>query len=308
MAANAPTVHGAARARAARGAITAAGEARRSGLSAARVGYGAAALAVAGGWLITRRVPLVDPVDGLGYWLGIVGASLMAILLLYPLRKRIRLFRVFGATRHWFRMHMVFGVLGPILILYHSNFSLGSLNSNVALVCTLLVAASGLVGRYLHARVYADLEGHKQSVASLSQKAALTTEQRSRASRLAPHLLERMSRFDRLVLTPPEGLLAGLLLPVRLAVTARVGFLQLAWHARREIRREAKRAGLGRHQRRRVQKAVTRMIATHLRRVRRAAEFHSYERLFSLWHVFHLPFFYILVVTALLHVLAVHMY
>ena len=54
--------------------------------------------------------------------------------------------------------------------------------------------------------------------------------------------------------------------------------------------------------------AVSEMIGTHLRRVRRVAEFHSYERMFSLWHIFHLPFFYILVMTALLHVLAVHMY
>jgi hypothetical protein len=45
-----------------------------------------------------------------------------------------------------------------------------------------------------------------------------------------------------------------------------------------------------------------------LRQIRRVAELGSYERLFSLWHVFHLPFFYILVVTALVHVLAVHMY
>ena len=34
----------------------------------------------------------------------------------------------------------------------------------------------------------------------------------------------------------------------------------------------------------------------------------SYERLFGLWHVFHLPFFYMLVVTAIVHVVAVHMY
>jgi hypothetical protein len=45
-----------------------------------------------------------------------------------------------------------------------------------------------------------------------------------------------------------------------------------------------------------------------LKRVRRVAELGSYERMFSLWHVFHLPFFYMLVVAALIHVLAVHMY
>jgi hypothetical protein len=117
-----------------------------------------------------------------------------------------------------------------------------------------------------------------------------------------------MKRFDRLVLTPPVGFWSCLVLPAKLAVTARLGYVNLAWHARREIRQEAVRAGIGHKQRRRVQRGVSQMIATHLRRVRRVAEFHSYERLFSLWHVFHLPFFYILVLTALAHVLAVHMY
>ena len=98
---------------------------------AALFGYAAAAAAVLFGWWITRTTALVDTEQGLGYWLGIAGASLMATLLLYPLRKRWRPMQMLGATRHWFRMHMIFGVLGPVLILYHCNFSLGSLNDTV---------------------------------------------------------------------------------------------------------------------------------------------------------------------------------
>jgi hypothetical protein len=281
---------------------------RRSRVNAANLGYGAAALATILGWIVTREYQLVDPLRGLGYWLGIVGASLMAILLLYPVRKRIRLLRFLGSTKHWFRMHMVFGVLGPILILYHSNFQLGSLNSNIALVCTLLVAGSGLVGRYFYTKIYSDLEGHRRSLQELTDRARLTADQKARTAALAPHLIERMNRLDALVLEPPVGFMACLSLPARLAITTRIGFLRLAWHARREIRKKADKAGVGKTQRKKVQSAVCRMLSMHLKQVRRVAEFHSYERLFSLWHVFHLPFFYILVITALVHVLAVHMY
>ena len=108
--------------------------ATRHGLTAAGYGYLGAAFATLAGFLLTRRYELVDPEYGAGYWLGIVGAALMAILLLYPLRKRLRVLHGLGSTRHWFRMHMIFGVLGPILILYHSNFTSGSLNSNVAMM------------------------------------------------------------------------------------------------------------------------------------------------------------------------------
>jgi hypothetical protein len=279
-----------------------------SRIGPAGYGYMAAALAIVAGWSVTREHNLVDPLRGVGYWLGIVGASLMAILLLYPIRKRVRLLRFLGATRYWFRMHMTFGVLGPVLILYHCNFSLGSLNGSVALLCTLLVAASGLVGRYLHSRIFADLEGHRRSLQDLSARASLTPEQTTRMTSFAPELMKRMTHFDNQVLAAPSSFVAGLMLPAKLAIRTRLGYLRLAFHARREIGREAKRAGVGRVQRRKVQNSVCRMIRQHLRRVRRVAEFHSYERLFSLWHVFHLPFFYILVITALVHVLAVHMY
>jgi hypothetical protein len=42
--------------------------------------------------------------------------------------------------------------------------------------------------------------------------------------------------------------------------------------------------------------------------MRKVAEFSFYERLFALWHVFHLPMFLLMVVAAIVHVLYVHMY
>jgi hypothetical protein len=274
----------------------------------ASLGYALAALAIWLGWMATRGAELVNPEAGLGYWLGILGASLMAILLLYPLRKRLRWMRGLGPTRYWFRVHMIFGVLGPILILYHCNFSLGSLNSNVALACTLLVAGSGLVGRYLHARVHIGLDGHRATLRELTMRARITDEQRNRTSALVPHLLERMQAYDRLVLEPPKGFAASMLLPLRLAVQTRWKCIGLCWFAHRQLRLQARRSTVIAAQRRRLQRVTFRFISEHLRRVRRVAELSSCERLFALWHVFHLPFFYMLVLTALLHVLGVHMY
>jgi hypothetical protein len=40
----------------------------------------------------------------------------------------------------------------------------------------------------------------------------------------------------------------------------------------------------------------------------RVAQFTAYERLFALWHVLHVPFVYLLVLTACFHVFAVHAY
>jgi hypothetical protein len=276
--------------------------------TAAQVGYGITALVVFVGWLYTRHYPIVDAQNGFGYWLGIIGASLMATLLLYPLRKRVRFMHVLGATRHWFRMHMIFGVLGPVLILYHCNFSFGSLNDTVALACTLLVAISGLVGRYVYAKVHVDLDGHRATLGELSAKARITAADRPQAASLVPQLLERLTAYDAVVLTPPQSTIASLLLPVKLAVQTRWTATRLIWYARGQLRAQARRSAVIRAERPRLQRAVARFVREHLRRVRRVAELGSYERMFSVWHVFHLPFFYMLVVAALIHVLAVHMY
>jgi hypothetical protein len=49
-------------------------------------------------------------------------------------------------------------------------------------------------------------------------------------------------------------------------------------------------------------------IIAYLRAVRDAAQFHTYERLFSWWHIFHIPLVYMMVFSAVYHVYAVHAY
>ena len=46
----------------------------------------------------------------------------------------------------------------------------------------------------------------------------------------------------------------------------------------------------------------------YLHSVVRVAQFSAYSFLFSLWHVAHIPFVYVLIVTTLVHIYAVHAY
>src|SRR5215470_2146925 len=73
------------------------------------------------GWL-NRGDSGLTPENGIGYWLGIAGSSLMVLLLLYPLRKRTKFLRLLGTVTFWFRAHMILGVIGPLLVLLHANF------------------------------------------------------------------------------------------------------------------------------------------------------------------------------------------
>ena len=106
----------------------------------------------------------ISPQHGLGYALGITGGSMMLLLLLYPLRKRVRWLNFMGKMTLWFRAHMVMGVLGPVLVLFHANFRSGATNSNVALACMLVVSGSGLFGRYFYTKIHHGLYGTRATL------------------------------------------------------------------------------------------------------------------------------------------------
>ena len=118
------------------------------------------------GWLQKENSNL-SPENGLGYILGIIGGSLMLLLLLYPLRKKARFMHHIGQVKHWFKMHMLFGVLGPLAILFHANFALGSVNGSIAMLSMVLVATSGLIGRYFYSRLHFGLYGRKANLQEL---------------------------------------------------------------------------------------------------------------------------------------------
>ena len=154
-------------------------------------GYSLTIIAIGAGWLL-RGYELIDAKDGLGYWLGILGGSMMLILILYPLRKRIRALRFLGRTAHWFQVHIVLGVVGPVLVLYHSNFQLGSFNSQVALYCMLLVAGSGVIGKHLYARIHNGLYGGKANLKDLRADLTRSLENSHGLATLLPRLTARL--------------------------------------------------------------------------------------------------------------------
>lgn len=118
------------------------------------------------------------------------------MLLLYPFRKKSRFMRNWGGVKHWFRAHMIMGVAGPVLVAYHSNFSLGSMNSNVALVSMLTVAGSGLIGRYFYSRVHRGLYGREVTLKELRQDLEANMEKSVSVLSYSPAVHKRLLAFD----------------------------------------------------------------------------------------------------------------
>jgi len=79
------------------------------------------------------RAPLLERAHHEGYWtwkaggsvghkLGIAGASMMALMLLYSVRKRVGALRRLGPLSRWLDVHIFLGVFGPLLVVLHSTF------------------------------------------------------------------------------------------------------------------------------------------------------------------------------------------
>jgi hypothetical protein len=259
------------------------------------------------GWL-NRDDNGLTPESGVGYWLGIAGGSLMLLLLLYPLRKRIRTLRALGSVGFWFRSHMILGVLGPVLVLLHANFRFGSINSNVALVAMLVVAMSGVVGRYLYGKIHLGLYGRKAEAQEILADADVLREAIGADLPVADRVVEQLSAFAQLGTIAPKSVLTGLLLVPAVSVRASFLRMRLIADARQAITVEGRRLGWSRKVRRRRLVGVAELVTLHIAAVKKAAAFAFYERLFRLWHVFHLPLFFLLVIAATIHIFAAHFF
>lgn len=247
---------------------------------------------------------------GLGYALGIAGGLMMLALLSYPLHKRFQIMGSILPVQRWFQIHMVLGILGPVCILFHCNFSLGSINSNVALGSMLLMVASGLIGRYLYTKIHNGLYGSKLTLHKLRETKdsafeQLSDDSHSRMPLLGDELLMRLESYERKALEKRNivsSALRVLTMGPRTQWTYWVTRISLM-RRKREILSSQNSNGLVAEYELSCQYA-----RDYIRTIRRLVQLGFYERLFALWHLLHLPIFFMLIATGFIHVYAVHFY
>jgi hypothetical protein len=109
-----------------------------------------------GGYVRAVAVPAAGGL--LGHALGIVGLTMMLMTeTLYSLRKRA-MRRPRGSMRSWLRFHIFTGIVGPYLVVLHSAWSFNGL-AGALTAMTVVVVASGFVGRYIYTAVPRTADG-----------------------------------------------------------------------------------------------------------------------------------------------------
>lgn len=261
------------------------------------------------GFFVSHGHPF-KPGDKVGYNLGLAGGLMILTLLLYPLRKRIGFMKKWAPLPIWFKWHMVFGILGPALIILHSTYFIGSINAGVALVCMMLVSGSGIFGRFFYTKIHYGLYGRHASFKQLQEDLDGSGDVKSIFS-FAPEIQKKMMGFRDYAMNSSKAgklqiwniILVGI--RVKLLTRSLIRDLEDAMYL------DANEKKWNDGQMKRLDDLFyqnANFVRTYLKTVRDLAQFSTYEKLFSFWHIFHVPLVYMLVFSAIWHVIAVHMY
>lgn len=253
---------------------------------------------------------LYKPGDKIGYNLGLTGGLMMLTLLFYPVRKRIHFMRSWGLLPSWFRWHMIFGILGPALIVFHSTFYVGSVNAGVAAACMLLVSGSGIFGRFFYTKIHYGLYGREASLKHLEAGLDGVGDVKAIFA-FAPAIHQKLTEFRARSIKSDLAKSLNLWTFATVGIRAKLLKIILTYRLKKVMYAEARKHGKDSALMRQIDEMFWEneaYLKSYLASVQAVSQFSTYERLFSLWHIFHVPLVYMLVFSAIWHVIAVHMY
>jgi hypothetical protein len=178
----------------------------------------------------------------------------------------------------------------------------------VALSCMLLVAGSGVIGRVIYRKIHHGLYGRSATLQEVQANLGIIGGDVKSKFHFAPDVEKRLKDFETSTLAELKGAWSRIWSFMTVGVRANWTYFIVA----RELER------LGRAHARKHDADITKVrnrvaagklaIRQYLNAVVDVARFSAYERLFSLWHILHVPFVFMLIISGIVHVIAVHMY
>jgi hypothetical protein len=232
--------------------------------------------------------------------LGIAGSVIMISGAgFYALRKRVKRLRSFGQMKHWLNFHILFCLLGPLLIAYHSALTVKAPNSGVAFYAMLVVVASGVVGRYIYRHFQFTLSGERATLREMCEEIGQLDE-KLRARFSDSHTITDMIRrfFELRERQKQGGLLRSFYTMVR-----------LDWLERRLRRRVRIFLRPGRFRPAAPSPitpgSIEDLLMKRISLEKKTSALEVTAKLFSYWHQFHVPLIWILGLTFLIHIAAV---
>lgn len=241
--------------------------------------------------LLSPQHRVLKPSGTIGHGLGFLGAILLLLLFLYPIRKRWAWLGRQGRTRHWLDFHILLGLTAPAIVTFHGAFKLHGV-AGLTYWIMMAIVLSGIAGRYVYAQIPRRLDAAEMSLQEMRGLSARMAKQLAGQHSVGIDLIAGLLELPSPEKVEKCSLLRALLLMVAVDVrcTVRAWALRRS-HAELFARAEARETiSLARKQ-----VALAKRILFLART----------QRVFHLWHVVHRPFSYSFAVLASLHILTV---
>lgn len=235
-----------------------------------------------------------EPGDPVPRLIGIIGSAMMFIgASFYFVRKRAKFLKNTGKLKHWLEAHILFCLIGPLLIVYHSAFSLRSPNASVAFYSMLVVVGSGVVGRYVYRHFQVNLSGERSSLKEMTEEADQLNEKIRTQFSDSEKILNTVTKsFGVREKYGSGGIFRSLFVILRLD--------WLEGRLRREIRRVIRQNRSGGNI-----AAIESLLIARIKLEKKIFGLEATISLFSYWHKLHVPFIWILMLTFVFHVISV---
>ncbi|RMG65319.1 MAG: hypothetical protein D6715_08645 [Calditrichaeota bacterium] len=225
-----------------------------------------------------------------GHGLGILGSTLMILMLGYSLRKRVKFFRSWGPLSNWLDFHIFCGIVGPMLVILHTAFKVHGLVA-VSFWSMIAVALSGVLGRYLYLKIPRNVEGEELTLKELEAMEQTINRELKETFRLS----EKQIQLLEDALRNPSGHA-----PLKKRGILGMVWQDLTWPLVRSRYETliARRLNIPQTQIRQFMQVLRRKE----RLEKRIDVLVQVQRLFHYWHIIHKPFAIIMYLIMLIHV------
>jgi hypothetical protein len=251
----------------------------------------------------SEKHEFLRPSGPIGIQLGVLGTVLFFIIFLYALRKVIPWLGRVGTAKHWMDFHVIAGVTAPILIAFHASFKFQGI-AGFAFWIMVIVALSGIVGRYLYAQIPRSLNAAELSLDDLKINERDLSEALLGQSVYSEEQLNRVLHMPSPAHIRRIGPLLAIGEMIALDVQRPFEVAALRRASSPFSRKLFSFGGLLSSGNREVEHVV-RLLRQKAALSKRVVFLDQTQRVFHLWHVIHRPFSYAFAVLAIIHIVVV---
>lgn len=260
---------------------------------------------ISSGWLLISNTNLLANGDFV-YNAGLLGGFLMLCSIFYALLKRVRFINKLGHNETWYYAHLFCGVVGPLLIIFHTSFHIKSVNSAVAFFSMLIIMISGMFGRYISTLM--SYQAHRTYLAISDIELQLISSLLDHRQGTPKRSKDALRRLMVNGLKRPHYWFQNIPLMLKTFYSTLLCYFTFCRERRKIFRSIGGQKNWDRKTLRAAIRHSKRLTRRYVINIAKLSLLNMVQNLLLNWRVLHANLLYLLALTAVAHIIAVHMY